>query len=160
MKESLCGSQVVYWGPWKPPQPAPAGLLRQPILKLLIRHWFDSGPHKHVKFILHCNINDGTGWQRFNWRTFVSILVYLLRVAFALLEKESRNGLESTEDRRSAGWHGNQHVCLRGPQVSGSVKLRSTQVDVRRQHAPSWGVVVLVSTFETLACGKTGSRRS
>ena len=33
--------------------------------------------------------------------------------------KESQNGLESTEDRRSAGRHGNQHVCLRRPQVSG-----------------------------------------
>jgi hypothetical protein len=28
------------------------------------------------------------------------------------------HGLEDTEDRRSAGWHGNQHVRLRGPQVS------------------------------------------
>ena len=29
-----------------------------------------------------------------------------------------RNGLEDTEDRRSAGRHGNQHVCLRGAQVT------------------------------------------
>jgi hypothetical protein len=33
--------------------------------------------------------------------------------------KESQNGLENPEDRRSAGWHGNQHVRVRRPQVSG-----------------------------------------
>jgi hypothetical protein len=33
-----------------------SGVPRQPILKLLIRHWFDSGPHKYVKSILHCSI--------------------------------------------------------------------------------------------------------
>jgi hypothetical protein len=37
--------------------------------------------------------------------------------------KESQNGLESTEDRRSAGRHGNQHVCLRRPQVGGSKSI-------------------------------------
>ncbi|MGY4597833.1 hypothetical protein ACVWXL_005579 [Bradyrhizobium sp. GM22.5] len=31
----------------------------------------------------------------------------------------AENGLESPEDRRSALWHGNQHVCERHPQVSG-----------------------------------------
>jgi hypothetical protein len=38
--------------------------------------------------------------------------------------KESRNGLENPQDRRSAGRHGNQHVCVRRPQVSGSVSFR------------------------------------
>jgi hypothetical protein len=38
---------------------------------------------------------------------------------FVRFDKESQNGLESTEDRRSAGRHGNQHVCVRRPQVSG-----------------------------------------
>src|ERR1700759_2964828 len=33
--------------------------------------------------------------------------------------KESQNGLESTEDRRSAVRHGDQHVCERDPQVIG-----------------------------------------
>jgi hypothetical protein len=33
------------------------------------------------------------------------------------VNKESHNGLEDTEDRRSAGRHGNQYVCVRGPQV-------------------------------------------
>src|ERR1700749_2269902 len=31
--------------------------------------------------------------------------------------KESQNGLENTEDRRSAVRHGDQHVCGRDPQV-------------------------------------------
>jgi hypothetical protein len=35
--------------------------------------------------------------------------------------KELSNGLENTEDRGSAGWHGNQHVRLRSTQVA-SVK--------------------------------------
>jgi hypothetical protein len=38
-------------------------------------------------------------------------------VRFDLME--SLNGLESTENRRSAGRHGNQYVRLRRPQVSG-----------------------------------------
>jgi hypothetical protein len=44
--------------------------------------------------------------------------------------KESQNGLENPEDRRSAGWHGNQYVRLRRPQVSGCDSLHVlTQVD-------------------------------
>jgi hypothetical protein len=33
--------------------------------------------------------------------------------------KEAPNGLESAENRRSVGRHGNQHVYVRYPQVSG-----------------------------------------
>jgi hypothetical protein len=40
------------------------------------------------------------------------------RVEFVPLLKESQNGLESPKNRRSAGRHGNQHVCLCRPQVS------------------------------------------
>jgi hypothetical protein len=35
------------------------------------------------------------------------------------VQKESQNGLEDPKDRRSAGRHGNQYVCVRRPQVSG-----------------------------------------
>jgi hypothetical protein len=45
--------------------------------------------------------------------------------------KGEPNGLESTENRRSVGRHGNQHVYVRDPQVSGSVALHLTQVDLR-----------------------------
>jgi hypothetical protein len=45
--------------------------------------------------------------------------------------KGEPNGLESTENRRSVGRHGNQHVYVRYPQVSGSVTLHLTQVDLR-----------------------------
>jgi hypothetical protein len=31
---------------------------------------------------------------------------------------EFTSGLENTEDRRSAGWHGDQHVRLRSAEVS------------------------------------------
>jgi hypothetical protein len=57
--------------------------------------------------------------KRFNWRTFHSGLVYLSRAEFVRFNKESQNGLENPEDRRSAGRHGNQYVYVRRPQVSG-----------------------------------------
>jgi hypothetical protein len=37
--------------------------------------------------------------------------------------KESQNGLEDPKDRRSIGRHGNQHVRLRRPQISGGDSL-------------------------------------
>ena len=49
----------------------------------------------------------------------------LLELHYFVAEGENRpdregdcNVLEDAKDRRSAGWHGNQHVRLRGPQVS------------------------------------------
>jgi hypothetical protein len=49
----------------------------------------------------------------------VSELYYVVqREKIVPIEKETCNGLEDPEDRRSVGWHGNQHVRLRGPQVS------------------------------------------
>ena len=65
-------------------------------------------------------------------------------------EMESHNGLEDPEDRRSVGWHGNQHVCLRRPQVSGSASFTldaGGPPGVARSRTGS--VPVLVSTFET-----------
>ena len=37
------------------------------------------------------------------------------------ISKGAPHGLESTEDRRSIGRHGNQHVYVRDPQVGGIV---------------------------------------
>src|SRR5882757_6788530 len=42
------------------------------------------------------------------------------RAEFVRFKKGEPNGLESTENRRSLGRHGNQHVHVRYPQVSGS----------------------------------------
>jgi hypothetical protein len=50
--------------------------------------------------------------------------------------KGEPNGLESTENRRSAGGHGNQHVYVRRPQVSGSAISLHTQVDRRADTFP------------------------
>jgi hypothetical protein len=86
--------------------------------------------------------------QKFHWRTFARALVYVARAAFALCEKESQNGLENPEDRRSAGWHGNQHVCVRRPQVSGSDNSGLTQVDFRPNTFLKGIVQGLASTFE------------
>src|ERR1700722_16622166 len=52
---------------------------------------------------------------------------------------ESYNGLEDPKDRRSIGWHGNQHVCVRRPQVSGTLASRLTQVDLQAWHVPEQG---------------------
>jgi hypothetical protein len=60
---------------------------------------------------------------------------------------ESQNGLESTKDRRSAGGHGNQHVRLRRPQISGDGRLTfiaGGPPGVTRSR--SWSRVRLVST--------------
>jgi hypothetical protein len=57
----------------------------------------------------------------------ISLANFAFRIYFmagrstsGLFVKESQNGLEDPEDRRSIGGHGNQHVRLRRPQVSGS----------------------------------------
>jgi hypothetical protein len=45
---------------------------------------------------------------------------YVIRAGeFVRFDKESQNGLEDPKDRRSAGRHGNQYVCVRRAQVSG-----------------------------------------
>jgi hypothetical protein len=44
----------------------------------------------------------------------------LLSFGVRAANSEMSNGLENTEDRRSAGWHGNQHVRLRGAQIKTS----------------------------------------
>ena len=61
--------------------------------------------------------------ERFHWRTLQSRLVYRAG-GVRPVNKESQNGLENPEDRRSAGRHGNQHVYVRRPQVSGRNALR------------------------------------
>ena len=53
----------------------------------------------------------------FSWRTFQRTCNLTGRAEVVPFSKESQNGLENTKDRRSAGRHGNQHVCVRRPQV-------------------------------------------
>jgi hypothetical protein len=45
------------------------------------------------------------------------------RAEFVRFQKGEPNGLESTKNRRSFGWHGNQHVCVRRPQVTSGNNL-------------------------------------
>jgi hypothetical protein len=53
-------------------------------------------------------------------------------IAKARLEKgSSQNGMESTENRRSVGRNGNQHVYVRDPQVSGAT--RTAKAEPRQQ---------------------------
>ena len=46
------------------------------------------------------------------------------------VSKGEPNGLESTKNRRSAGRHGNQHVCVRRPEVTGSDRRDFSEVDL------------------------------
>jgi hypothetical protein len=84
----------------------------------LIPHCFDEPPHKTVSSFCAAAKNAGFMIKDFTGELFDPR--YLNPWAeFVRFDKESLNGLESTEDRRSAGRHGNQHVCVRRPQVSG-----------------------------------------
>ena len=61
-----------------------------------------------------CDIKDFAGELR------PPTLLYGRAEYVRIVAKESQNGLEDPEDRRSIGGHGNQHVRLRRPQISGS----------------------------------------
>ena len=74
--------------------------------------------HKHIKF----HAKDLTG-ELFDLHYLIS------EGEVRPVSKGARNGLESTENRRSVGRHGNQHVYVRDPQVSGSDISDLTQVD-------------------------------
>jgi hypothetical protein len=91
----------------------------------LIRRWFGANSHKGVKFLLRRNI-EAEFWDEkiFCWRSFGSVLLYPVGRSSSGLQGEL-NGLEDTKDRRSAGRHGNQHVCVRRPQISGCVSFNS-----------------------------------
>ena len=72
-----------------------------------------------------------------NLRQKISLANFLIRstlsprAEFVRYQKERQNGLEITENRRSAGRHGNQHVCVRCPEVTGSDRLGFSEVDLR-----------------------------
>lgn len=51
------------------------------------------------------------------WKLRVSLNVDEGERVPSAMGKETNNGLEDPEDRRSSGRHGNQHVCLRGAEV-------------------------------------------
>jgi hypothetical protein len=55
----------------------------------------------------------------FSFRITLSAWAESVRLKKLKKEKgESQNGLENPKNRGSAGRHGNQHVCVCGPQVS------------------------------------------
>jgi len=67
--------------------------------------------------ISHCNI-DLRGLRKKDFTGEVFGPQYLASQGEVRpVSKGEPNGLESTKNRRSAGRHGNQHVCVRRPQV-------------------------------------------
>jgi hypothetical protein len=107
-------------------------------LNLLIRRWFDPDPAQISEFDFAMQHKD---LGRLRAKDFTGELLqghYFISGGLdqPLRKKESQNGLESPQDRRSAGWHGNQHVCVRRPQVSGSDNSDLAQVDLRPNTFP------------------------
>jgi hypothetical protein len=69
-------------------------------------------------FVLHCNtINIACGHKIITGEVF-ELYYFNQWEKIVPIEKETCNGLEDPEDRGSVGWHGNQHVRLRGPEIS------------------------------------------
>src|ERR1700722_1964754 len=124
---SSCGTLLFFTSALSETFPMPSNRQRHgplpAILNPLFRHCFDGSPHNSVTSqwlpfaMQHGNIRVHD--KRFHWANFSIPTSLSPRAKFAPVNKESHNGLEDTQDRRSAGRHGNQHVCVRRPQVSG-----------------------------------------
>jgi hypothetical protein len=95
--------------------------------RLISRGFGLSPPHKSVNYSATQHKHEEVGGKDLTGELFDT--QYLTSEGGVRpVSKGEPNGLESTENRRSAGRHGNQHVRVRRPQVTGSV-LRLTQVD-------------------------------
>jgi hypothetical protein len=93
-------------------------------LKVLIRLYFGERLHEFVNSLAvqHKKVradDKKISLANFSFRTSLSP-----EGGVRPINKESQNGLENPKDRRSAGRHGNQHVCVRRPQVSGCNSFR------------------------------------
>jgi hypothetical protein len=122
-------SQLLYPEVAEAGRPIPHGRNHQK--NPLMRHWFDGNPVPALENIVQCNIFTADAK-----RQKIPLANFLIRTSLSggrsssgFTLRRAKNGLESTEDRRSAGWHGNQHVCLRRPQVSGRNSFILTKVD-------------------------------
>jgi hypothetical protein len=91
-----------------------------PHINPLIHRWFGPRSHKRVKLFLRRNIK-----HRSPRIKKISLANFRFRITLSAgrnssgITRSAKDGLEDTEDRRSAGRHGNQHVRVRRPQVSG-----------------------------------------
>jgi hypothetical protein len=86
----------------------------------LIHHWFGARSHKRVKSLFALQHKAGAASDEKDFAGEVLATYYLVgQGGVRPVSKGVPNGLEDTEDRRSAGGYGNQHVCVRRPQVSG-----------------------------------------
>ena len=114
----------------------------------LIRLWFDAPPHNPVNSVASQHRNPRFYGEDFTGELFIPH--YLIgRAEFVRFSKESQNGLENPEDRRSAGRHGNQHVCVRRPQVSGSRSFTFARWTSGLGAFPDRGTLIMSeSTFE------------
>jgi hypothetical protein len=108
-------------------------LRREQPLKPLIPRGFDRPCHFFRQAAAATQQGPHASLQKISLANFPSRDNLSERAEIDPLYKESHNGLESTEDRRSAVRHGNQHVCERCPQVILGAQLRifHDQVDNR-----------------------------
>jgi hypothetical protein len=118
-----------------------------------MRHWFDGNRVPNPENMMQRNIFTAeTRPEKIPLANFlICITLSGGRSPSGLTPEESQNGLESTEDRRSAGRHGNQHVCLRCPQVSDSKHHTWTKVDCRGDASLLGALFMPASTFVIFA---------
>ena len=118
-------------------------------MNLLIQLWFDGELHNPVNFFCVAPWKP-LGFKAKDFTGELFIPHYLIgRAEFVRFSKESQNGLENPEDRRSAGRHGNQHVCVRRPQVSGSQSFTFARWTSGLGTFPEQGTLIIpASTFE------------
>ena len=106
-----------------------------------MRHWFDGSPVPAPKILCSAIFSQASVGGKDSAGELSDLYYLVKRAEFVRFDlEESHNGLESTENRRSAGWHGNQHVRLRRPQVSSSTKLHSELRWIAGMVRPAEGV--------------------
>ena len=96
----------------------PSAPISPEIPKLLISGDFTAS-RPRLSRILHCSTKlPQARMKKISLANFAFGSNLSARAEFVRFQKGEPNGLESTKNRRSVGGHGNQHVCVRRPQVT------------------------------------------
>jgi hypothetical protein len=120
-KEGMPISQVLYLGLMLRCRTSaqPSSPVRS-FLKPLISGGFAASHRRSATPFAMQQKSAGTREKKISLANFSLSSTLLVRAEVVRFQKGEPNGLESTKNRRSAGRHGNQHVCVRRPQVTDS----------------------------------------
>jgi hypothetical protein len=132
-KEGVPISQVLYLGPMVRcrTSPQPSFAVRSCLKPLISGGFAASRRRSGNTFCDAAKRRAEARGRKISLANFSLSSTLLDRAEVVRFQKGEPNGLESTKNRRSAGRHGNQHVCVRRPQVTSSDIPRLTQVDFR-----------------------------